>query len=169
VMQLPAGVFEPRAAWALAPPRGKKPPAWEASLCQFGRGKSVDAIAMTQESGRAIQPRTVIGHLLTALTAGRGVDLQRLAAAAPPPTRDQWEQLADAEARTAIDVVRSEKLNKTDLLSSFVPEAAVEFSARSPREQAVCGAWFAHADWYCTLRRIGLEPRWGPDPKRQRA
>ena len=55
---------------------------------RFNRGESVDAIAMTQESGKPIQSRTIVGHLLTALTADRPVHLQRLAAASPPPARE---------------------------------------------------------------------------------
>ena len=39
---------------------------WE----RFSKGEPVDAIAMTQESGKAIQSSTVVGHLLLALQAG---------------------------------------------------------------------------------------------------
>ena len=67
---LPAGVQQPR-AWKLAvPPAGKKPPGWEASWQRFQKGDSIERIALTQESGKTIQPNTVHGHLLTALVQG---------------------------------------------------------------------------------------------------
>ena len=70
MLLLPRGVWTPAAAWALAPPPKKKEAAWVRSWERFSRGEPVDAIAMTQESGKAIQSSTVVGHLLLALQAG---------------------------------------------------------------------------------------------------
>jgi len=172
VLLLPDGVWTPAAAWALAPPPKPKAAAWEKSWQRFGSGQPVDAIAMTQESGKPIQSSTVVGHLFLALQAGRPLDLQRLAAssgASPPPTRDEWEQLVEAEARASIDVVRDEKLNKTALLVAFLPEAEKPFAERSPQDTALLSKWFGLVDWFTGLRRVALAPSFGPDPKRQRA
>jgi len=75
VLLLPRGVWTPAAAWALAPPPKPKAAAWEKSWQRFGMGQPVDAIAMTQESGKAIQPSTVVSQLSLALQAGTTVNL----------------------------------------------------------------------------------------------
>ena len=169
---LPRGVWTPAAAWALAPPPKKKEAAWVKSWERFSKGEPVDAIAMTQESGKAIQSSTVVGHLLLALQAGRPLDLERLAAssgASPPPTRDEWEQLLGAEARAGIDVVRDEKLSMTALLAAFMPEAEKPFAERTPQEAALLSKWYGLVNWFTGLRRVALAPSFGPDPKRRRA
>lgn len=164
VMVLPSGVYQPK-PWALAvPPAGKKPPAWEASHGRFHTGgESLEKIALTQENGKSIQPSTVLGHLLTALTQGRPLALDRLAhqAAAQnclPPTQSEWEQLASAEAGSAIDVAKTEKLIMTDLLKTFLPAAEKDFKERSDDEKAVIALWYGRLHWFTAMRRIGLQP-----------
>ena len=79
------GTVTPAAPWRFAvyKPKKKKgfpdePPPWEVSWRRFQLGgESVEAVAMTQTSGRAVQPSTVAGHLLEALAQGRAVDLAR--------------------------------------------------------------------------------------------
>ena len=65
----------PGSCSTLAPPPKPKAAAWEKSWQRFGMGQPVDAIAMTQESGKAIQPSTVVSHLFLALQAGTTVTL----------------------------------------------------------------------------------------------
>ena len=119
--------------------------------------------------GKAIQASTVVGHIFSAVQAGKPVELQRLAVHAPPPSRDEWEQLGDAEARTGVDVVKDDKLNKTNLLAAFLPEAEKKFDERTERDKALLAHWFPLVDWYVSLRRVGHAPSFGHDLKRQRA
>ena len=90
---------------------------------RFQCGETLAQIALTQPSGNPIQPSTVLGHLLTALTHGRHLNLselqeQAVAAGCSPPSRDEWALLDSAP----IDVVRTEKVVYAELLSSFLPE-----------------------------------------------
>jgi hypothetical protein len=138
-----------------------QPPAWEASYARFANGESLEKIALTQESGKPIQPSTVTSHLMTALTQGRPMPLERLAQQAvahgcAPPTESEWEQLTSAEAATAMDVVKTEKVLMTDLLKSFLPAAEKEFAARSEAEKAVLNVWYGKINWFMALRRIGM-------------
>ena len=107
-MDLPTGPYTPARAWALAtPPTGKNGAAWEASWQRFDSGESLEKIAITQvkadgSAKAAIQAITVGNHVLTALTQGRAVDLQRLAVQmSPPPSANDWEALIGAEAAAA--------------------------------------------------------------------
>lgn len=54
LMVLPADPFQPVSMWSLAmPPKGKRPPNWEASLDKFENSKkSIDTIALNQENGK---------------------------------------------------------------------------------------------------------------------
>ena len=68
----------PKTPWKLAEYRPKKgsggtmvPPNWEQSYNRFQKGEHVEAIAMTQSNGKAIQPATVLSHLFEALTHGK--------------------------------------------------------------------------------------------------
>ena len=165
-MKLPAGTYTPARPWSLAvPPAGKKAPAWEMSWRRFQEGKkeSVEMIALTQESGKAIQPSTVTGHLLAALVQGRPVDLQRLAQQCErqglaPPSEDEWEKLESAEAASGLDVVKTEKLSTTDVLKVFVPGAEKPFAERDDAEKAELNRWFGKLSWYTSFRKVGLVP-----------
>ena len=90
---------------------------------------------MTQESGKAIQASTVSKHLFTALSQGRPINLRKLAAAVPPPSRTQWAQLTDAEAAIGKDVV-GENVLLTALLEPVLPEALVPWTDRTEEEKA---------------------------------
>ena len=111
-MVFSASTFEPRAAWACAvqPDPSRKLPVWVASWRRFQAGESIECIAVSPKGGKAIQPVSVVSHLMTALTHGRPLDLQRLAQqsetnACAPPTRDEWARLVVAEASAGVDVV----------------------------------------------------------------
>ena len=65
--------------------------------------------------------------------------------------------------------MRDEKFNKSALLVAFLPEAEKPFAERTPHDTAVCAKWFGLCDWFTGLRRVGLAPSFGPDPKRRRA
>ena len=103
---------------------------------------------------------TVLGHLLTALTHGRTLNLcelqqQAVAAGCSPPSRDEWDLLDSAP----VDVVRTEKVVYTELLSSFLPEAAKPVAQRSESDKEKLGTWYPKVAWFLALRRIGCAPR----------
>lgn len=161
-MQLPPGTFQPQ-TWTLAKVDGKKVQAWEASWQRFQSGDKLQAIALTQTSGKPIQPSTVLGHLLTALTHGRALDLSELVQQAAvlgcaPPTRGEWEQLSEAAAAATIDVVKKEKVVHAELLNGFLPQAAKPVAQRTESDKAILGVWYPRVAWYIALRRIALDP-----------
>ena len=90
---------------------------------------------MSQENGKVVQPSTVSKHLFTALSQGRSLNLRKLAAAQPPPSRTQWEQLTDAEAAIGKSVVE-ENVNMTTLLEPVLPEAVVPWAERTEEQKA---------------------------------
>ena len=175
-MQLPPETYTPAAPWKLAvPPAGKKPPVWDASWRRFQQGQkeSIEQIALTQVSGKAILPSTVSGHLLTALVQGRPVDLARLAQQVTaqglaPPSEDEWDRLESAEAASGIDVVTTLKLVKTDMCKVFLPAAEKEWAERDDAEKAEVSYWYAKLDWYTAFRKVGLVPSFAGAAKQAR-
>merc|ERR1712183_368234 len=81
VLKLPKGPWQPSMKWPgaiyKAGRKGALPP-WEVSYGRFAKGERVTAIAMQQASGKPVQVSTVCGHIMTALTFGKPVDLARL-------------------------------------------------------------------------------------------
>lgn len=153
----------PPQRWQLAVYKGKpgKPSPWEASYEKFGRGDSVQAIALQGGAkGQAVKEGTIVAHLFEALTFGKPVDLPRLAGSFPFLNRAQWEQLASAEARSGQDVVTNDKLAMTELLATFLPAAAKPGPERSEAEKEVCALWFDRVKLYLAFRRTGIVPCW---------
>eukprot|EP00966_Prymnesium_polylepis_P242914 5617868-Prymnesium_polylepis.1 len=114
---------------------------------------------------------------MTALTQGRRLDLARLgqqgaAQQLGTPSSAEWEQLRDAEAAAAVDVAKQEKVNQTELLKTFLPQAEKEFAERTEADKAVLYGWFSKVGWYMALRRVGLQPSFddaaGSEAKRPR-
>lgn len=108
------------------------------------------------------QTSTIIGHVFTALSHGRPVDLARLASQAGsemvPPTRAEWEQLAGAEAAKSMDCTSDEKFSMTACLAAFVPAAEKPFDQRTGGEKEALNAWFNKFNWYIALRRAQIQP-----------
>ena len=80
---------------------------------------------------------------------------QAVAAGCSPPSRDEWDLLDSAP----VDVVRTEKVVYTELLSSFLPEAAKSVAQRSESDKEKLGTWYPKVAWFLALRRIGYAPR----------
>ena len=160
-LPLPPGRFTPAGPWALAKPppaAGKKPANWEESWRRFTAGEGAEVIAMQQPSGKPVQTSTVVGHVLTALTQGRPVDLGRLATFLPAPTLADWEALREAEDAAGVDVVADDKVQMTALLKTFLPAASKEFGERTPADKATLDQWYGRCHWYMALRRVGYAP-----------
>ena len=80
-MVFPEGPLTPSGPWrhAVYKLAGKgKLPAWEVSWQRFQKkGETLMHIAQNQEGGKGgILPKTVMGHVMTALSQGRSVDLK---------------------------------------------------------------------------------------------
>ena len=56
-------------------------------------------------------------------------------------------------------MVRTKKVVYTELLSSFLPEAAKSVAQRSESDKEKLGAWYPKVAWFLALRRIGYAPR----------
>jgi ATP-dependent DNA helicase RecQ/Werner syndrome ATP-dependent helicase len=164
---LPSGTYVPRnGPWQLAvykPGRNGAAAKWEISWQRFqNRGEGLEAIAMTQESGKAIKATTVRNHILTALLHGKPVDLRRLAknCAGELPGAVEWQQLNDAAAVHKIDVVSCARYPKKALLEEILGKEKVDtpFAQRSPQLQSSITLWYARISWWEHFKRCGLDP-----------
>lgn len=158
---LPA-TFKPEQPWehAVYKGKGKQQPVWEQSWERFQlKGEHPEAIAMTQPSGKAITPQTVAGHIVTALTFGRAVDLGRLAKCwSKPPTQKAWEAMERAAAATGVDVVSDPKYQLKDLTAEILGKDVADKPAneRTPEEKATCTMWYEYINWWQALKRVGF-------------
>ena len=144
---------------------------WEVSYDRFVNGEHPQTIAITQTSGKPIQPSTVAGHLLDALVQGRSVDLHRLASSETPPTKSEWEELVRCSVETGLDVtadpatsgVNSERFVMKDFLVPIMGNAFAlkEYKERTPEESVLWNKWCNCLKWYQTLKRVGYEPSFG--------
>ena len=92
----------------------KSAPLWEMAWTRFeSKGESAEKIALTWESNpgkvSAVQTATIVRHLLTALTFGKPLSLDRLLQQwKQVPDEAQWAQLEEAVAMANLDVNRGE-------------------------------------------------------------
>ena len=197
-LALPKGVFR-AAAGHVCPPyipdagvasssRGKPPklPTWAASTDRFARGETLASIALSQETGRAIQVATVRGHVLKGLVAARApIDLQRLhrecstGAGGGSISRIQWEALDVAAASTTpplrlADVeewgIKGDKkfhLERQAELLATVDGGSLRvlqetpWSDRSEEQKQTYSSWATAVDWWGALQRAGVPVNWG--------
>ena len=175
VIPLPRGAWGPATPWSFAvyrPAKNGKPKAWELSYDRFTKGESVGAIATNQANGKAIQTTTVVKHLLTALTFGRRIDLQRLhdqgKAALPIPcgapseaTYDRFDA-ALAAAADEVDVLGSETYPFAALARAFGDPVAdiadIDYKDRSEHQNALYTQWGNDRAWWESLKRAGYDP-----------
>jgi len=173
IVPLPKNInYKPSKAWAFAIPSTKKK-SWEISYERFqNKNESIGAIAANQNSGNPIRQGTVVGHLLTALTFGHPLDLQRLhnqgKKALPEscgaPTINQITQFDDALAACSdvVDVVGTESYSLPLLARAYggpVAEAyAIDVKARTEEQQNILNEWHVLRTWWQTFKRIGYDP-----------
>ena len=179
------GVVTPASAWryAVYKPKTRKghppePPPWEVSWDRFhNRGESVEAIAMTQVSGRAINPSTVTGHLLEAIAQGRPVDFERLYSnSRSVPNESEWERISDAAAAINIDP-QGDPANYSakEVLKGILGEVVVDKDRelKTEAERNIEMSWYSKMKVWVALKRAGQEPQWmgdsnGSDTKKRR-
>jgi len=170
----PGQPFQPSNSWRFSvykPNKKTGKASWEFSYDQFVKGKHPQTIAMTQKSGRPIQVATVIGHILEGLAQGRAVDLHKLSAAEPAPTKNEWEELVRCSVETSIDVTADpatsgpggERFRMIDFLVPIMGNAFAlkDFKERTAEESAKFSKWCNCLKWYLVLRRVGYEPSFG--------
>lgn len=126
-------VFHPEKSWQFAVYKPNKKTglaSWESSVIRFTNGEHPQAIAMNPENGRPIQVNTVIGHILTGLTFGRPIHLERLSNVVEPPSRLEWSRLREAESAGNFDVVGNASVSMTEFLRPIMGDEFVD----QPRE-----------------------------------
>jgi len=170
-MVFPKGGILAAKAWEFAVYKKKKSTGmatWESSYLRFLQGESPETIAMSPESGRPIQAKTVVSHILDALTHGRQVDAARLTHLLPPPSENEWKQFEDAEASTGMNAAGNPdssgmdggKFIMTDFLKPIIGSALAEknYSDRSDAEKEIFSKWCDKLKWYQCLRKVGYKP-----------
>ena len=139
------------------PPVGKLAPAEEAAWTRFQAGESIQQIADGQPSGKSIAPRSVFNYILAALKQGRPLEMIRFErqsadVGCAPPSPTEWDQLLSATNASAANVTQ------TQLLATFLPEAAKPPCDRTLLEKATLSAWHVKASWFLALRHAHLTP-----------
>lgn len=162
----------PQSKWRFAvyrPVKKTGKTAWEASYERFNKGESPHAIAMSQSSGRPIQATTVVGHILDALTHGRGIDnASILGEYCSAPTKEEWQLLEHAEVAAGIDVCGDpaisgkdgERFSVKDLIRPMVGDHVLEipYTDRTEEQKSELNKWYDKAKWYLALKRSSITP-----------
>lgn len=140
-------ILTPEKPWEFAVYRPNKKTgkaAWEASYDRFYNGEHPQTIAMNPENGRPIQVNTVVGHVLTALTHGRPVPIERLARVVEAPSKLEWDRLYEAEKVTGFDVIKEPKLSVTQLLRPIMGDAFVDQPRENRSTVSITYCFFVH-------------------------
>jgi hypothetical protein len=174
-------VARPARPWAFATYRPRKrkgfpdePPPWEVSWRRFrDGGESVEAVATTRADGRAVQPSTVVGHLLEALVQGRDVDLGRALGGssssggggfgATVPREAEWERMEDAASAEGVDPVGDPSAFSAKAILRGVVGAELAEKDRELKtegERAAEAAWYGKIRVWAALRRAEHAPEW---------
>ena len=159
----------PKTPWKLAEYRPKKgsggtmvPPNWEQSYNRFQKGEHVEAIAMTQSNGKAIQPATVLSHLFEALTHGKKLDFSRAISSFPEYmnnklSKSDCDELERASVTTNIDVIERKNFFAKDfikpLVSHDVEKAPNEKTFFEKEKEA---SWYPKIRVWTALKRCGV-------------
>jgi superfamily II DNA helicase RecQ len=170
------GVLTPTTPWlfALYKPRKKKgvpdqPPTWEVSYDRFvKKNESPSAIAMTQDTGRAVQVGTVVGHLLEALVQGKPVDMRRVVQSVGSdffPSRVEWRSLETACGNASQNPVGDPALfsQKEILRDGLIlgPETVdKDREMKTEEEKEKERVWYDKIRAFVALKRSGIEPEW---------
>lgn len=165
-MVFPKGqVFSPSQPWPLARiPKARKTgemASWESSYTRFMKGEQPQSIAITAMGGKPIQVRTVVGHILDALTFGKPVPLDRLAVATSLPSYEDWTTLQELEASGGpeMDVVKHD-VKASDILAPVMGVKFMEtpYQERQPEDSLKYSAWCENLKVYMAFRRAGYTP-----------
>jgi len=160
MMCLPPGEWKPPQAWEHAvykQGKGGSKPLWEVSYDRWSAGDSLQAIAMTQASGKPIQVGTVGGHINTALTFAKPVNLGRLfrETGTRPPSEAEWTRLEEAAAERGVNVFGTEARAK-EVLTGVLGEARVgrEPADKSEADKEEERSWYERIRVWEVLKRV---------------
>jgi hypothetical protein len=176
-MAFPRGLIKPP-KWQFATMKVAKKtgePSWMSTYLHFVKDKdTLQEIAMSKLKTSPVQVSTVVGHMQQALVLGFPIDLSRLLHNSNAPTKQEWEQLAQATADMGIDVtgnpetsgVDGDKFIMTDALRPIMGEQVCgkHYKERSPEEQDKFSFWFNRLKWFYSIKRVGLVPSFGTLP-----
>jgi len=160
-MVFPTGPWMAPVKWhnAIYKPNKKTGKAgWEEYYERWARGEEMAAIALNPPSGKAVTVGTVAGHVFTALTFAKPVDLARLAAQCdvPPPSRKDWETMEEAAATRGVNPQAEEARNK-EVLCGILGEENVsrDPTAKSEADKSKEALWYGRLKWWTALKRVG--------------
>ena len=159
----------PKTPWKLAEYKPKKgsggtmiPPNWEQSYNRFQKGEHVEAIAMTQSTGKAIQPATVLNHLFEALTHGKQLEFSRAISSFPEYVNNRLskldcDELERASFTTNIDVIERKYFAQKDFLKGLVSHDV----EKPPNEKTFFekqkeALWYPKIRVWTVLKRCGV-------------
>jgi RecQ family ATP-dependent DNA helicase len=162
------GCVTPISAWRHATYKPKKgtggtmiPPNWELSYNRFQKGEHVEAIAMSQANGKAIQSATVLGHLFEALTQGKPLDFSRAISSFPEftdnlLTQSDCDALEQASCTQNINVVETTSLFSKDLVKGLVAhDVDKPHNEKTFVEKSSESRWYAKIRLWIPLKRCG--------------
>ena len=142
---------------------------WESSHTRFMDGEDPQTIAMAPAHGKPIQQHTVIGHVLEGLVHGRQTDLHRLAQYSTPPTKEEWDQLEEAELLQGMNVLSDPTTSGKDggkfFMTDFLTPIMGEAFSSTPRDQRSASdtqkfsKWCGLLNWYKSMKRAKIEPK----------
>ena len=161
-MELPVGSVTPPRKWPAAvykPGRRGAKVSWELSYERFLENESLQSIAMRPASGAPIQTNTVRGHILTAWTFGKPVDLQRLfrESEAVLPSEAEWRQLEEAAAANKVDF--SADIRLKEILPLILGDKVNrEPSLKSDADKELEREWYERMRIWEAFRKVGLRP-----------
>merc|ERR1711957_778830 len=163
LLKLPKGPWQPSTSWPGAiykKGRGDKLPPWEVSYGRFSKGDSLQAIAMNQASGKPVQVSTVSGHILTALTFGKSVDLSRLFAENETTLPDEaaWTKIEEAAVERGCNVDAPDFSVKEVLCGILGPENVNrEFGDKTDAAKAEEKWWYERIRLWDSLKKVRFQ------------
>ena len=101
----------------------------------------------------------MVNYILAALKQGKPLDLARFTRqcaeiGCASPSETEWKQLL-----TAFDQSMSRAdVPQTQLLATFLPEAAKPRVERTVAEQATVTSWHQKVAWFLALHHVGRQP-----------
>lgn len=160
-MRFPAGPWTAPMKWEKAMykvAKNGKLPAWEEYYNRWARGEHPQAIAMNPPSGKAVKVSTVFGHVMTAMTFAKPVDLGLLAQQVEdsrPPTQQEWEKIEEGAAIRAMNVDGDDYRGK-EVLCGILGEENVnrEPTQKSESDKALEEYWYGRIRWWEALKRV---------------
>ena len=164
----------PLSKWPMAVYKAKKGsdprPMWEVSFDRYMKGDGLETIAVTQSSGKPVLASTIYGHILTAITQGRGdrLNLAKLfgdacTAGINLPDKSDWEKISDALQHADIDVQDPAFQRKSALTAILGPSVEEDFATKSIAQQGEERFWYQKLDVFTCLNRAKWVPKWGGD------